>query len=127
MMLQTQRGNMAKVYQVITGNWLPGSKQMFDTIEKARAHVKKVMDMKDEMVSHSEALSSVRITMIDTKEFPEYKRIFKEFAGIKPEKWRKKPKIDAEASNKPVDQLSKPEVITTAVKPNKRTGGQIKE
>ena len=83
---------MARVYQVITGNWLHRSKRIFESIEESIGHIKKIVDMKADWVSHSQALMSYHITTIDTDELPEYRKIFKEHAEIRPpDAPRKKP------------------------------------
>ena len=80
---------MARVYQVITGNWLHRSKKIFNSIEDCMAHIKKIVDMKKVWVTYYQAHSSYHITMIDTDEMPQYKKIFKEHAEIRPPSWEK--------------------------------------
>jgi hypothetical protein len=110
---------MSKVYQCITGNWLHNSKKIFDNIQDAKDHIKMILDMKPEWVSNYEALSSVRITMIDTKELPEYRKIFKEFAGIKPPKTPQINRIRANATNLASDQVDEPRATRAKGRPKK--------
>lgn len=110
---------MSKVYQCITGNWLHNSKKIFDNIQDAKDHIKKILDMKPGWVSNYEALSSVRITMIDTKELPEYRKIFKEFAEIRPPKMPQINRIRVKAIDLALNQIEESKATRAKGRPKK--------
>lgn len=75
---------MAKVYQCITGNWLCGSKRLFNSYNECKNHIKRIIDMKESWVTQEQIESSIRVIMIETEIVPEYRKIFKEFKEIFP-------------------------------------------
>lgn len=111
---------MPFVYQAITCNYLHASKKIFKTIEEAINHIKSIIDIKEDWVKNEQVHKSYIITKIDTKELPEYSRIFKETAAILPPeppssndlgiKRILKPKIEP-VVEKQVDSMDKVEIV----------------
>ena len=80
------------MYQVITGNWLHRSKRIFSTMEECILHIKKIIDMKPFWISYCQTHESYYITEINTDLLPEYRKIFKEKAGIQDPDGPRKPR-----------------------------------
>lgn len=106
---------MAKIYQCITGNWLPNSKKIFKTYDECKEHIKKIEEMKESWISAYQVLSSIRVTMIDTEEFPEYKKIFKEYAEIRPLKKRRTSVSPKKGPGRPPNQKTEDKATKTQV------------
>ena len=83
-------GIMRTVYHCVTGNWLPHSKRLFDSLDEVKSHIDKVLSMCKDGVGIHEKLYSVRVTMIDADEVKSYKEIFLENPEITYETKRRK-------------------------------------
>lgn len=75
--------------------------------------------MKEPWVSEEQAHSSIRVTMINTKELPEYKKIFKEFDGILPMERLENEGKRRNASKKTLNQKTESMDTDTPVPPKK--------
>jgi hypothetical protein len=117
---------MTNVYQVTTGNWLPSSKKIFNTIEECQEHIKKIIALKLDWINDTHINESCRITMINTKDLPEYRKIFKESDKIKEPKFYKKFKNKNLDPNAPQDQKKRSKGKKTGTTEEKPIVGEKK-
>ena len=84
---------MTNVYHCVTGNWLHSSKRLFMSFDEVKRHIDYILALKPDWIDEYEILSSIRITMIDSDELPNYEKIFLTTSDIKAPKPRQALKL----------------------------------